>query len=247
VVGLTRDVLDLEQAESVASVRDTRADVVIHCAAWTDVDGCARDPARALRINGTGARLIAEHVRQMGALFVLVSTNEVFDGRSAAAYTEHDTPRPITAYGRSKLAAERSVAALGGRFVIVRTAWLFGSDGSGFPKRISAAADVARRSGRALRVVADEWGNPTPAGALALAVMDLVGIAMRAAVPEIVHLAGEPPASRYEWARLILGPKASLEPIASAEYERDSKPPLYAILSMARARSLGISPIAWRM
>lgn len=247
VIGLGHAELDLEEADSVSRLTGLQPEVLINCAAWTDVDGCARDPDRAMRINGRGAGLVAQAADRAGALTVQVSTNEVFDGQEHRAYTEADEPNPINPYGASKLAGEWAVAAAG-RHLIVRTAWIFGV-GRGFPSRIIAAAQRADERGEPLGVVDDEWGNPTPASALAKAIASAVHLREDASHPTILHLAGEPPVTRYGWAmKLIEGlPKPPrIEPIPLASYQRPSRVPPHAVLDTSRSRAAGIEPLDWR-
>jgi dTDP-4-dehydrorhamnose reductase len=246
VLALARPDFDVLDAGHVARIGAWRPDVVVNAAAWTDVDGCARDPERAMRINGHAAGEVAAAAAEAGALAVQVSTNEVFDGRLDRPYSEDDVPAPINPYGAAKLAGERLVSAAGGRSLIVRTAWLYG-DARGFPARIRAAASAAAAEGRPLRVVDDEWGNPTPAAWLAGAIVRLVGlVADGEASDGIYHLAGWPPTTRYEWARALLaGSDVALEPIGLAEYSRPSRVPPRAVLDVARSERLGIEPGSW--
>lgn len=246
VLGLRRAELDLEDPESVARALADPGEVVVNAAAWTDVDGCALDPARAERVNGRGAGLVAMAAARNGALTVQVSTNEVFDGEEPRAYTEDDIPRPLNPYAASKLAGERAVAAAGPH-LIVRTAWLFDAQ-RGFPARIAAAAARARAAGTPLRVVADEIGNPTWVPDLATAIVRLAELRLERPGPSVVHVAGQPPASRLEWARSVLPAEEAerVEPIASADYARPSRVPLHAVLATDLARRLGIAPSDWR-
>lgn len=243
VIGLGRNEMDLESGAGLERLSDAGPDIVVNAAAWTDVDGCAREPERATRVNGDGAGRVAAASGQ--ALVVQISTNEVFDGRSRIPYTEDDEPNPINPYGASKLAGERAVGAAARRSIIVRTAWLFEA-GSGFPTRISRAADEAVRLQAPLRVVRDEWGNPTPTVELARALGDLLALADRGTVPAVLHLAGEPPTTRLAWATKVLASRdIRIQPITRAEFDRPSGVPERAILSMERGRTLGIDPIRW--
>jgi dTDP-4-dehydrorhamnose reductase len=245
VLPLTRSEVDITDAGQLERLASWRPDVVVNAAAWTDVDGCARDPVQADRINGTGAENVARIAAAAGALAVQISTNEVFDGASNRPYTEEDATNPVNPYGASKLLAERLVAEAAELHLIVRTAWLHDPiAGSGFPARIRAAADGSVSEGRALRVVADEWGNPTSAAWLATALAYL--LELRPEMSGIIHLAGWPPTSRHQWARAILGDSAELTPITLGEFTRDSTVPPRAVLDVSRARAIGIEPHDWR-
>lgn len=243
---LTRAEIDLEERASVDRALVSPGAIVVNAAAWTDVDGCALDPSRAERINGRGAGWVAAAAARAGAVTVHIGTNEVFDGEEERAYTESDTPRPINPYGASKLAGERAVADAGAH-VIVRTAWLFDAT-RGFPARIAAAADRAVATGTPLRVVDDEFGNPTWVGDLAAAIVRLSERCATGAVPTLLHLAGEPATSRLAWARTVLPPEAAaaIVPIRSAEYARPSRVPRHAVLATDLARRLGLDVGDWR-
>lgn len=224
-------------------------DVVINAAAWTDVDGCARDPDRAGAINGVGAGNVAAAAARAGALSVQVSTNEVFDGLGSAPYAEADPRSPGNPYGRSKQLGEEATLAANPRALVIRTAWLFGGDRPGFPEKIRAAAERMVAANQPLRVVSDEVGNPTPVPALADRIVRLVDMAVEGHAPlGTYHVAGEPPISRLEWAREILSdmPELVIEPIELREYSRPSVVPPRAVLDMTKVRELGIEPIRWR-
>jgi dTDP-4-dehydrorhamnose reductase len=246
VLALTRPDFDITDASHLARMAAWRPAVVVNAAAWTDVEACARDPDRAMRINGTAAGAVARAAAEVDALAVQVSTNEVFDGTLRRSYDEDDTPIPINPYAVAKLAGERLTAAAGGRYLVVRTAWVFGPD-SGFPTRIRAAADRMVADGRPLRVVADEWGNPTPTGWLADTIVELVRLEASSPLARVYHAAGHPPASRLDWARHALaGHAVEIQPMALSEYKRDSLVPQHAILDTGRIERLGLPPADWR-
>ena len=158
--------LDTLTMESVAAlIERDKPEIVIHAAAWTDVDGCARDPDLALRRNADATGYLAQACADRGIQLVLVSTNEVFDGerRDGRGYGPDDPRRAINAYGLSKLAAEALVedaASQGAAAAIARTSWLHGPPGNDFPEKIARAALRARDAGEPLRVVGDEIGTP---------------------------------------------------------------------------------------
>ncbi len=224
-----------------------RPDVVIHTAAWTDVDGCAREPTLALRRNGAATGELAAACVRHGADLVVISTNEVFDGRrtDGRGYTPGDPTGPINAYGRSKLAGEEAaraafevgapgtmVAATDRRpqLGIVRTAWLFGPPGGDFPAKILAAAERARAAGEPLRVVRDEIGAPTYTLDLAAAVVELVEAG---AARGVHHLVNAGRVSRAGWAAEVLrgaGIAVTLEEVAADAWPRPSTPPAWGVL-----------------
>ncbi len=249
VLALARPDFDITRAGDLERLAGWRPDIVVNSAAWTDVDGCARDPERAMRINGEAAGAVAAAAEAAGALIVQISTNEVFDGTLDRPYTEEDEPNPINPYGASKLTGERAVAAANPRHLIVRTAWLFGPRGTNFVTKILAAAERARSAGEPLRVVDDEWGNPTDVRWLAPAVGRLVELAMAGTAGfDTHHLAGEPATSRLNWARAILRDlSVKVEPMRLDDYLRDSRVPPRAVLDVSRAAALGIEPFDWRV
>lgn len=243
VLQLLRPDFDITNSTDLARMASWRPDVVINSAAWTDVDGCAGDPERAMRINGEAAGAVAATAARAGALVAQISTNEVFGGELERPYTEDDPTDPVNAYGASKLEGERLVAAANPRHLIVRTAWLFGGGARDFPTKIRRAADQAAADGLPLRVVADEWGNPTDVRALGPALARLVAAAVVGSLPlGAWHLAGWPPVTRHEWARQVLGESVELVPVSSADYPRRSRVPLRAVLDVRRAERAGVAP-----
>ncbi len=236
VLRLARPAFDLADVATLAGLGPWKPDVVINSAAWTDVDGCARDPSKANLLNGEGAGHLATAAAAAGALMVQVSTNEVFDGELDRPYLEDDEVRPINAYGKSKVLAEHRTAAATPRHLIVRTAWLFGPGSSNFVTKILAAADRARAARGVLRVVNDEWGNPTATPWLASAIANLVRDAIRDERQlGIHHLAGQPPTTRAGWARRILsGSGTEIQDVELADFERASRVPPRAVLGSAR-------------
>ena len=242
-----RAAFDLDAPDSIGARLDRdRPEVVVHAAAWTDVDGCARDPELALARNGHATGVLAQACAERGLDLAIVSTNEVFDGSLPAglAYAPDDAPNPINPYGVSKLAGEQAARAAydegaggggrpgrSGQLGIVRTAWLFGSPASDFPGRILAAATRARESGQPLRVVADEWGTPTYTHDLAEGIVDLLA---EDAVAGTHHIVNGGVASRADWARDVFaraGLTVETLDVSSAEWPRPSTPPARAILA----------------
>ena len=243
VQGLGRTEFDIADPSRDELIVAFAPDVIVNAAAWTDVDGCARDPDRALLVNGRAAGRVAALATACGALSVQISTNEVFDGLLDRPYRPDDDARPINSYGASKLAGERAVADANPRHLIVRTAWLFGPGGTNFVTKILGAARRAVASGEPLRVVDDEWGNPTWTPDLATAVVTLTDAFTDAA---IVHAAGVPPATRLGWAEVALdaaGLGVPIEPVPLATFERASTPPARAILEP----SGGMPELDWRL
>jgi dTDP-4-dehydrorhamnose reductase len=241
-VGIDLPEVDICDAVALSRVMAAeRPDLVLHCAAMTDVDGAARDPALAYRINGLGTQNVALAASQSGATMLYVSTNEVFDGAGHRPYVEFDTPNPINAYARSKLAGEWFVTHLLTCFYVARTAWLTAAGGRNFVHRIQQLADERG----SLRVVTDEVANPTFCEDLADALLKLV-------VTEhygLYHLTNAGYCSRYEFARKVLDlsgrQQVSVEPITLADYPRASTPPPFAPMTNLAAAALGITLRPW--
>jgi dTDP-4-dehydrorhamnose reductase len=239
------DVADREAIQ--AAILDCGPSVVIHAAAWTDVDGCARDPETAYRVNALGTQNVALACAGGDIPLVYISTNEVFDGAAAEPYREWDAPHPINPYGKSKAAGEWFVRHLLTRFYIARTAWLYAAGGQNFPHRIDQLADEVlggRRDG--LRVVVDEVGNPTYAPDLAAAIGGLI----QTEAYGVYHLTNAGYCSRYEFARKTLSMSGRgdvhIEGITLDQFRRASTPPRFAPLANTGAASLGITLRPWQ-
>ena len=233
--------IELGHPDCVERLLATRAELVIHPAAYTDVDGCARDPERAYRVNALGTQYVALACRQLGAPLVYVSTNEVFDGAAATPYFEYDRAAPINAYARSKWAGEQAVREALDRFYIVRVAWLFGG-ARNFVRTVLRLA--AERD--SIAMVADEIGSPTYAPDVAGAIARLIGLPFYGTY----HLVNEGACSRFEFAaetlRLAGRERAALRPIRLADFKRDSVVPPYTPLRNAAAAALGIRLRPWQ-
>jgi dTDP-4-dehydrorhamnose reductase len=236
-IAWSRDVFDLDAPDGIGAVLDRdRPEVVVHTAAWTDVDGCARQPDLATRRNGVATGVLAEACGRRGTDLVIVSTNEIFDGQRTDrhGYAPTDHPNPANPYGASKLAGERAARGAfehGGTLGIARTAWLFGPPGPDFPRKITDAADRAVARGEALRVVGDEWGTPTYAADVAEAICELLA---EDAHGGIHHLINGGTATRADWARSTLeslGHEAVVEAVPASTWERASTPPRWGVLA----------------
>jgi dTDP-4-dehydrorhamnose reductase len=238
-IAWTRRELDLDDPGGIRPRLDEdRVELVVHAAAWTDVDGCAREPERALARNGTATGVIASACAERGLDLVVVSTNEVFDGRrtDGQGYRPDDPVNPINAYGASKLAGEQAAAraweaARGGALAIVRTAWLFGPPGNDFPAKILAAADRALAANEPLKVVSDEHGSPTFTHDLAEGIVELIGSGEIAGMHHVVN-AGI--ASRADWARELIrqaGMDVPFAEVPASTWSRASTPPPWAVLA----------------
>jgi len=236
----TLDITNLVQAQRV--INEVQPDMVIHCAAMTQVDRCAEQPEEALRINGFGTQQMALACQKSGIPLAYISTNEVFDGEQVAGYLEYDQPRPINPYGYSKWVGEQAVRDLLPHHYIIRTSWGFAHGGDNFLHRVIKTA--AR--GDTLSVVTNEIATPTYADDLAAAITRLVETEQYG----IYHLVNDGRASRYQFARYLLDCAGyigtPITPIISAQRPRPSRPPVYGVLRNFVAAQIGITLRPWQ-
>lgn len=228
------EALDIRDADAVkAAVHGFSPDAVVHCAAYTDVDGAESDPATAEAVNLLGTRSVVEAVRGTHTTVVFFSTDYVFDGAKGAPYVETDDPHPLNVYGRTKLAAEKEVLGWA-HGIVIRTSWLFSETGHNFVKTILAAARKRAGTGEPLKVVDDQVGSPTYAAHLAAAVDEAL---RRGLGPGIYHLAGSGYCSWCEMAREVAqlaGIEVEVEPITTAEAGRPARRPAFSALGSER-------------
>ncbi len=237
------DVTDLEACHRV--VRELRPEVVIHSAAYTDVDGCETNPDRAYMVNATATRNVATACSEQDATLVYISTDYVFDGTKGSPYVETDEPNPVSKYGSSKLEGERYVMASLARHYIVRTSWLYSNYARNFVKTILSRAPQGDLLG-----VVDEIGSPTFAADLADGLARLVHHNSYG----IFHLANEGSCSRCEWINAIVGMAgipAAVRPVTAEEflaaYPLLAQRPRNSTLRNCRAANdLGIALRPWR-
>jgi dTDP-4-dehydrorhamnose reductase len=191
VAGYDRQSLDIADAENVTAViAREQPDAVINCAAWTDVDGCESDPAKAKGVNALGPENLARACRKVNAGFVTISTDYVFDGFKEGFYTQRDDPNPLSVYGRSKLEGERRPQTEYARTIVVRTGYIFGPGGRNF---LSTIVDRARR-GEKLKAIGDCWGTPTYARDLAVRLRELVELDL----PGVFHVVSSGEGASFE-------------------------------------------------
>lgn len=241
LVAAGRPELDLEiPGSAAAAVRSIAPDVVINAAAYTAVDQAEDEPDRAMRINGEAAGELAAAARAIGAPIIQISTDYVFDGRSAAPYAEDAPTNPIGAYGRSKLAGEERVRQANPDHLILRTAWVYSPFGHNFVKTMMRLAQT--RDG--LTVVADQIGNPSSALDLAdgiLAMLEGWRDGERIGLGGTYHLAGTGSASWFDFARAIFDecrarglPAAEVEPIRTADWPTKAARPANSQLDSSK-------------
>lgn len=232
---------DISNPAIVDTLCESSPDLVVNAAAWTNVDGAEEQPDAAYAVNALGASYLADGCRRCGAEMVHISTNEVFAGAMGQFYREYDQTAAGSTYARSKLAGEIATRSALPQLYIVRVSWLYGAGESNFPTKISQAATKHR----SLRVVDDEFGNPTYAPDVADAVVNLVQTRRYGTY----HLVNDGYASRYEWAQMLFeltGQQVEMTPIPSSEWPRPTLPPSHAVLINQAATALGIRLRPWR-
>jgi dTDP-4-dehydrorhamnose reductase len=223
---------------------------ILNCSAYTAVDRAEEEPEAAFRINADGPENLARLAREIGARLVHISTDYVFSGAKSEPYTEEDETGPLGVYGLSKLAGEERIRAVGGEWFIVRTAWLYGRHGGNFVHTMLRLF----RERDTLRVVADQWGNPTWARHLAGFLLHLVE--RGAPAGEVYHYTSEGRASWHEFAgeihrlaleRGLLERPVRLLPISTAEYAARAPRPANSCLSKEKVRrTFGLAIPHWR-
>ena len=248
VDAVTHQTLDIadRQAVDVWFVAHPPYDLVINAAAQTNVDGCEKAEAQAYRVNAHGPENLALAVNRTGGKFIHVSTDYVFAGTEAKPRTENDAVRPVSAYGRTKLAGEKLALAACPKTFVVRTAWLYGAEGKNFVKTMLR---LARLNG-VIKVVNDQWGSPTNAA-------DLADAILRLAVTDrygMYHAVNAGVCSWYDFACRIVDQKGipcEEIPLTSAEYKAmfpaSADRPAYSVLSTEKlAAVIGRPMRSWQ-
>lgn len=250
VVGLAHDQLDVGvEADVTAAVVAHTPDLVVNAAAWTDVDGCEADPARAHTVNALGPWWLARACERSGATLVHVSTDYVFGGpapRDAAGeprgWTEFDPVAPANAYGRSKAAGEALVRQTLARHHIVRTAWVHGATGRNFVRTMLRLG----QEGRTVRVVDDQVGSPTATPDLAAAIRELAVTGRYGTW----HRTNTGRCSWYDLAATVFelaGLEVDLRPQPSSALDRLAPRPAWSVLDATHPTAAGLTPLPpWR-
>lgn len=239
----SRSELDITDRESVRErIGRAAPSVVINCAAYTDVDGCETNTAKAMAVNGEGPAVLAEACKAADALLVHYSTDFVFDGELCRPYRVDDRTNPLSAYGSSKLEGEREIMSRGGRFVIIRTSWLYGSQGRNFVESILGKA----QKGEQLKVVNDQVGRPTYTADLSDATVRLLD----AEAGGITHFTNGGQCSWHEFAVEIVrqaGLSVPVSSLFSSELGRPAKRPAYSVLELsAYEKMTSATPRHWK-
>lgn len=228
-LGPHMDTVGIDLAECPVEDRDRvigrclaeRPEIIIHTAAMTDVDGCELDPEAALRVNAIGSRNVALAARRLDCRLVHISTDFVFSGDEVAPYDEWATPSPINIYGRTKWLGEQWLRQLCPEALVCRVAWLFGENPGNFIRRMLERA----REGKAMRVVDDQWGNPT----WTIDVAAQIRVLLDHGEVGLFHTVSRGGCSRFELVRFLLDQAGlsdvSLEPVSSAVFPTPARRP----------------------
>ena len=221
VIAVDREHVDISHGEDTSKfITQVKPDVIVNCAAFSNVDACETQISEAFAVNATGARNVALAGKQTGTKVIHVSTDYVFDGMKNEPYIETDKPHPISVYGKSKLEGELVVQEIGGNYVIIRTAWLFGPFRKNF---VTAMLELGRKN-RSVSIVTDQHGSPTYTADLS----DEIRTAISKDLRGIYHVTNAGTCSRYEWARKIFeltGNQVSVIPLKTADYKRAARVP----------------------
>jgi len=226
--------LDITQPAFLSKmIGDICPDVVINCAAYTDVDKAEEEPEKALLINGIGVKNLALVCEELDIDLCHISTDYVFDGTKDGPYTPDDTPNPINAYGHSKLAGEKSIREIMKKFYIIRTSWLYGKYGKNF---VFTVLDLAKKQSE-IKIVDDQIGSPTWTVTLARVITDIIGTKRYG----LYHATDETEGgiSRYEFAREIVkiaGLDANVIPVKTEKFPLPAKRPKISVLGLTTIR-----------
>lgn len=236
VVALSRAALDITDGRAVeAALSRHRPDAVINCAAWTNVDEAEARESEATRVNDEAAALLAAAANGVGARFVYLSSDYVFDGEKGLPYVESDQTNPVSAYGRSKLGGETSVAIANPDSFLVRSSWLFGRNGKNFVETMLALAE----SEPEVLVVSDQYGCPTYTGHLATALAELV----ERDDFGVHHVAGGGECTWFDFAQEIFDQSGLETRVMAASSEMLARPaprPSYSVLRSERRDAIAL-------
>jgi len=252
VVALGRPQLDLENtATTLSAIAHVRPDFIVNAAAYTAVDMAEQEPMRAFAINRDGAAAVAAAAQEVGAPLIHISTDYVFSGSKRSAYSESDEAKPLGAYGKSKLEGEIAVRSVNPGALILRTSWIYSPFSNNFVKTILRLATERPQ----LRVVADQFGNPTSALDLADAILRIApSVREGVGAGTILHIAGTGSVNWFGLARHVLetsklcgGPWADVVPLTTSDYAAPALRPANSQLdTSAFAARFAFTLPAWR-
>lgn len=242
VINFTFDDFDITDPDrTMSAIKEAEPDYLIHPAAYTDVDGCEKDPEKAYLVNAEGTKNVAAACKETGCPVIYISTDYVFDGTKSEPYTESDEPNPLNEYGRSKLQGERFISSLTDKHYIVRTSWLYGKNGMNFVETISGLLSERDE----LKVVNDQTGSPTYTYDLARKLRELIGKSYG-----IYHITNSGNCSWYGFALEIAALKHSkvrIVPVTSDEFRRPARRPSFSVLANNRLGREGLDELrSWK-
>jgi dTDP-4-dehydrorhamnose reductase len=243
VIGWDIEEMDIrKEDESIAKIQKLRPEIVIHIAAYTDVDGCERDQEKAFAVNAEGTKHVVLAASECHSKIVYLSTDYVFDGEKEEPYLESDPPHPLNVYGHSKLKGERYVQEGVKDSLIIRTQWLYGPFGRNFVDSILRQATEKS----ALSIVNDQVGSPTYTLDLARAISELIQFEAQG----IFHVTNSDCCTWYAFGQAILKlsgvNRVKVLPISSRELGRPAARPSYSVLSCQKLKKeTGLTMRSW--
>jgi dTDP-4-dehydrorhamnose reductase len=243
ITGWDLEEIDIqEERNTITRIRNLEPGVIVHLAAYTDVDGCELNEKKAFAVNAEGTKHVALGAATCGAKVVTLSTDYVFDGKKGSPYLEEDPPNPLNIYGRSKWKGEQYVQELVKDALIVRTQWLYGKHGKNF---VASVLRQAREKGE-LSVVNDQVGSPTYTFDLSQAIALLI----ERRAQGIFHVANSHSCTWYHYARTILKlsgmERVKVVPISSKELAYPAVRPAYSVLDTEKLkRETGLTLRPW--
>lgn len=243
VIGWDIEEIDIQKGEEAATkIEKLQPDIVVHIAAYTDVDGCELDKEKAFRVNAEGTRVVALAASRGRAKMVYLSTDYVFNGNKEEPYLENDSPDPLNVYGRSKWHGERYVQELAKGALIVRTQWLYGGYGKNF---VTSVLQQGREK-KVLSIVNDQTGSPTYTVDVAKAMSTLIQSDARG----IFHVANSDSCTWFTFGQTILKlsgmDKVSVIPISSEKLGRPAVRPSYSVLNCEKLKKeTGLTLRSW--
>jgi dTDP-4-dehydrorhamnose reductase len=248
VVGLTRDDMDITDADQVEGIIGAeRPDVIVNAAAYTAVDAAESDAEAAMAVNAAGTQNIARAAKTNGAQVLHISTDYVFDGEATHPYLPDDKPAPINVYGESKLAGELALKEACSEHVIVRTSWVYSHEGKNFVRTMLRAADEKTE----LRIVNDQLGCPTSSQDLARALLCAANLMMKSYVSGTYHFCNAGETSWFDFATAIFDLRNSAQPklipISTTDFPTAAKRPRWSVLDTNSFQlAFGVEPRPWR-
>jgi len=235
-----RDVLDLSQSNNITEYfQSKKFDVIINCAAYTEVDKAESDPELANQINHLAVRQLAEIAKEQGAVLIHISTDYVFNGQNHKPYVETDCVDPINVYGKTKLKGEQAILEVRPKGVIIRASWLYSEFGNNFVKTMLRLGEERD----SLNVIYDQVGSPTYAGDLAKVIVDIIAsdIELDSTAPQIVHYSNEGVCSWYDFAKVIfefMSINCNIVPIEAKSYPRPAERAHYSVLNKYKIKQI---------